>query len=159
MTRETCGRCLTRRCCEFSLFFLVCVGRRLQSSSTLNRTGSIATFFGHVPWLGVYVGKIPAATGNLMVLLNNCADRVKARLKRGSEKKDLFHYLVRPRGCSVQPSPRLKHSPHTLSNRTTRTCQTRPRPRCSSSLTMACLRSSRERTRPRARSRASRTVS
>ena len=66
---------------------------------------SIATFFGHVPWLGVYVGKIPAATGNLMVLLNNCADRVKARLKRGSEKKDLFHYLASrlsfPYRCAV----------------------------------------------------------
>ena len=73
----------------------------------LDSTCSIATFFGHVPWLGVYVGKIPAATGNLMVLLNNCADRVKARLKRGSEKKDLFHYLVRPRACSVRPSPQL----------------------------------------------------
>ncbi|KAM5537036.1 hypothetical protein V8D89_009365 [Ganoderma adspersum] len=53
----------------------------------------IATLFGHVPWLGVYLGKIPAATGNLVVLLNACAERTAARLKRGSEKKDLFHYL------------------------------------------------------------------
>ncbi|KAM5536735.1 hypothetical protein V8D89_009574 [Ganoderma adspersum] len=53
----------------------------------------IATFFGHVPWLGMYFGKIPAATGNLVVLLNACAERTAARLKRGSEKKDLFHYL------------------------------------------------------------------
>ena len=49
-----------------------------------------------MPWLGVYLGKIPAATGNLVVLLNACAERKIARLKRGSEKKDLFHYLVRP---------------------------------------------------------------
>ena len=96
MTRGTYGRCLTRRCCEFSLFFRVCVGRRLQSSSTLNRTGSIATFFGHVPWLGVYMGKIPAVTGNLVVLLNDCVKRTTARLARGSEQKDLFHYLVSP---------------------------------------------------------------
>ncbi|KAI1791471.1 high nitrogen upregulated cytochrome P450 monooxygenase 2 [Ganoderma leucocontextum] len=53
----------------------------------------IASFFGHVPWLGMYFGKIPAATGNLVVLLNSCAERTTARLKRGSEKKDLFHYL------------------------------------------------------------------
>ena len=51
--------------------------------------------FGHVPWLGMYFGKIPAATGNLVVLLNACAERTAARLKRWSEKKDLFHYLVR----------------------------------------------------------------
>ena len=51
-------------------------------------------FFGHVPWLGVYVGKIPAASGNLAALLNDGAQRVTARLKRGSETKDLFHYLV-----------------------------------------------------------------
>ena len=55
---------------------------------------SIATFFGNVPWLGVYVGKIPAVTGNLMVLLNRCAECVKARLQRGSGRKDLFYYLV-----------------------------------------------------------------
>ena len=50
-----------------------------------------------MPWLGVYVGKIPAATGNLVVLLNNCVTRTTARLSRGSEQKDLFHYLVRSR--------------------------------------------------------------
>ncbi|EJF55985.1 high nitrogen upregulated cytochrome P450 monooxygenase 2 [Dichomitus squalens LYAD-421 SS1] len=53
----------------------------------------ISTFLGHVPWLGVHFGKIPAATGNLNILLNNCAECVKARLKRGSQRKDLFHYL------------------------------------------------------------------
>ena len=57
---------------------------------------SIATFFGHVPWLGVYVGKIPGATGSLEVLLSNSIQRATARLKRGSERKDLFHYLVSP---------------------------------------------------------------
>ncbi|RDX41687.1 high nitrogen upregulated cytochrome P450 monooxygenase 2 [Lentinus brumalis] len=53
----------------------------------------IATFFGHMPWLGVYIGKIPAATGNLNILLNRCIECTVARVKKGSEKKDLFHYL------------------------------------------------------------------
>ena len=57
---------------------------------------SIATFFGHLPWLGVYVGKIPAATGNLMKLLNYCVACATARVQRGSKTKDLFHYLVWP---------------------------------------------------------------
>ena len=55
---------------------------------------SIATFFGHLPWLGVYVGKIPAATGNLNKLLNHCVACAIARVQRGSKTKDLFHYLV-----------------------------------------------------------------
>ncbi|PIL26706.1 cytochrome P450 [Ganoderma sinense ZZ0214-1] len=61
--------------------------------SVLEEAMFIATFFGHMPWLGVYIGKIPAATGNLVVLLNNCVKCTTARLTRGSEKKDLFHYL------------------------------------------------------------------
>ncbi len=56
---------------------------------------SIATLFGHVPWLGVYVGKIPAATGNLSILLNRCAECAATRVKKGSAEKDLFYYLVR----------------------------------------------------------------
>ena len=56
---------------------------------------SIATFFGHVPWLGVYISKIPALTGNLALLLNHCVNFTTARVEKGSEKKDLFHYLVR----------------------------------------------------------------
>ena len=55
----------------------------------------IATFFGQLPWLGIYVGKIPGATGNLKILLDHCISFTNARVKRGSEKKDLFHYLVR----------------------------------------------------------------
>ena len=56
-----------------------------------------------MPWLGVYVGKIPAATGNLSILLNRCIECATARVQKGSEKKDLFPYLVRP-FCSF-PTP------------------------------------------------------
>ncbi|PIL25582.1 hypothetical protein GSI_11329 [Ganoderma sinense ZZ0214-1] len=59
----------------------------------VGETMFIMTFFGHVQWLGMYFNKIPAATGNLGVLLNACADCVAARLKRDSEKRELFHYL------------------------------------------------------------------
>ena len=67
----------------------------LRTRLSERRSDSIATFFGHMPWLGVYVGKIPALTGNLKVLFNNSVERATARLKRGSERKDLFYYLVR----------------------------------------------------------------
>ncbi|RDX42087.1 cytochrome P450 [Lentinus brumalis] len=59
----------------------------------LNDGMFIATLFGHVPWLGVYVGKIPAATGNLSILLNRCAECAATRVKKGSAEKDLFYYL------------------------------------------------------------------
>ncbi|KAI0687969.1 high nitrogen upregulated cytochrome P450 monooxygenase 2 [Cerioporus squamosus] len=65
----------------------------------------IATFFGHLPWLGVYVGKIPAATGNLIILLNRCVECTAARVKKGSEKKDLFHYLNQEDLPDAQPVP------------------------------------------------------
>ena len=55
----------------------------------------ISTFFGQMPWLGIYIGKIPGATGNLKVLLDRCVSFTIARVKRASEKKDLFYYLVR----------------------------------------------------------------
>ena len=48
-----------------------------------------------MPWLGVYVGKIPGATGNLQILLDHCVRFTTARVQRGSDTKDLFHYLVR----------------------------------------------------------------
>ncbi|RPD52781.1 cytochrome P450 [Lentinus tigrinus ALCF2SS1-7] len=65
----------------------------------------IATFFGHLPWLGVYIGKIPAATGNLSILLNRCVECATARVKKGSEKKDLFHYLNQEDLPNLPPPP------------------------------------------------------
>ena len=94
-----------------------------------------------MPWLGVYVGKIPAATGNLSILLNRCIECATARVQKGSEKKDLFHYLVRPFHPSLTPSPHaLAHlrpptdtnRSHSHQHRTKKTYQTRPRRRCSS---------------------------
>ncbi|KAH9937927.1 high nitrogen upregulated cytochrome P450 monooxygenase 2 [Epithele typhae] len=54
---------------------------------------AIATFFGHAPWLAIYVAKIPGATGNFKIFLDYCISFTMTRLKRGSEHKDLFHYL------------------------------------------------------------------
>ncbi|KAI0755286.1 high nitrogen upregulated cytochrome P450 monooxygenase 2 [Daedaleopsis nitida] len=65
----------------------------------------LATFIGHVPWLGVYIGKIPAATGNLIILLNSCMECAVERVKRGSKTKDLFHYLNQEDLADVPPPP------------------------------------------------------
>ena len=55
---------------------------------------SSSTFLSHVPWLGVNLGNIPAVVEPINILMRRCQELAKARLSRGSEKHDLFHYLV-----------------------------------------------------------------
>ena len=55
---------------------------------------SISTFLGHVPWLGIYLGYIPSFSANIRAFIDYCAQQVQRRIKHGSVKKDLFHYLV-----------------------------------------------------------------
>ncbi|KAH9919212.1 cytochrome P450 [Epithele typhae] len=52
-----------------------------------------AMAIGHAPGLAIYVAKIPGATGNFKIFLDYCISFTMTRLKRGSEHKDLFHYL------------------------------------------------------------------
>ena len=51
-------------------------------------------FLGHVPWLGVYLGKIPSATGPMKMMQDNGRRLARERLERGSKTRDLYHYLV-----------------------------------------------------------------
>ncbi|RPD52947.1 high nitrogen upregulated cytochrome P450 monooxygenase 2 [Lentinus tigrinus ALCF2SS1-7] len=53
----------------------------------------IATFLGHVPWLSIYIGYIPGAAGPLNKLLASGAAFARKRVARGSQTRDLFHYL------------------------------------------------------------------
>ena len=49
----------------------------------------------------MYVGKSPGTAGNLQILLDHCVRFTTARVQRGSNMKDLFHYLVRvPSVCA-----------------------------------------------------------
>ena len=69
---------------------------------------SPATFLGHVPWLGVYMGKVPAAADQLQKLMAYCRTRAQKRLERSPVlKKDLFHYLVCDIFCVREWSPRI----------------------------------------------------
>ncbi|KAI0711780.1 high nitrogen upregulated cytochrome P450 monooxygenase 2 [Cerioporus squamosus] len=52
-----------------------------------------ATFFAKVPWLGVYVGRIPGAARPLQTLHAISRKLVSERLKIGTKSRDLFHYL------------------------------------------------------------------
>ncbi|TFK79961.1 high nitrogen upregulated cytochrome P450 monooxygenase 2 [Polyporus arcularius HHB13444] len=61
--------------------------------SVLSEGMTAMTFFGHVPWLGVYFGFLPAATRPIKSLLAACKGLVKQRMQRGSRTRDLFHYL------------------------------------------------------------------
>ncbi|OBZ68837.1 hypothetical protein A0H81_11384 [Grifola frondosa] len=72
----------------------------------LLETGMIPSFsFGHVPWLGVYVGKIPMVAGTLKQFIIFGRKRTEERIKNGSLSRDLFHYLNNEDGAEkTQPS-------------------------------------------------------
>ncbi|KAH9925355.1 cytochrome P450 [Epithele typhae] len=53
----------------------------------------MATVFGHLPWLGILLGYVPAVVAPVTALIDRCAEFARARVKRGSSKPDLFHYL------------------------------------------------------------------
>ncbi|KAI0706673.1 high nitrogen upregulated cytochrome P450 monooxygenase 2 [Earliella scabrosa] len=53
----------------------------------------LSHLFAHLPWLGVYVGKIPGAAGSLDTLFSFAREFASQRLRHGSASPDLFHYL------------------------------------------------------------------
>ncbi|RPD68207.1 high nitrogen upregulated cytochrome P450 monooxygenase 2 [Lentinus tigrinus ALCF2SS1-7] len=52
-----------------------------------------ATFLAQVPWLGLYVARIPAAMKALDAFLQLGKDFAMRRIEKGSTTPDLFHYL------------------------------------------------------------------
>ncbi|KAH9852366.1 high nitrogen upregulated cytochrome P450 monooxygenase 2 [Lenzites betulinus] len=52
-----------------------------------------STFISHVPWLGPYVGRIPAVSSAQAQMIAYTKQLVLQRLRRGTALKDLFHYL------------------------------------------------------------------
>ncbi|KAM5536736.1 hypothetical protein V8D89_009575 [Ganoderma adspersum] len=59
----------------------------------LERSARNATFFGHVPWFGVMLGRVPFLMSGSKDFLGKCKDSAARRLQRGSVTRDLFHYL------------------------------------------------------------------
>ncbi|KAI9068086.1 high nitrogen upregulated cytochrome P450 monooxygenase 2 [Trametes sanguinea] len=52
------------------------------------------TFLSHVPYLGVYCGRLPILRPAVDHLLSYSMKLVRDRLERGSKVKDIFHYLA-----------------------------------------------------------------
>ncbi|KAI0355826.1 high nitrogen upregulated cytochrome P450 monooxygenase 2 [Trametes cingulata] len=65
-----------------------------------------ATCTSHVPWLGPYLGSIPLLTAGQSRLSAYCKQAVLQRLSRGSQSKDIFHYL-NEEDQPERPSPPL----------------------------------------------------
>ncbi|KAI0641498.1 high nitrogen upregulated cytochrome P450 monooxygenase 2 [Trametes meyenii] len=61
--------------------------------ATMETSWPAATFLGNVPWLGPYVGYLPAASASVNRMLSYCRTFTLERIKRGSIRKDVFHYL------------------------------------------------------------------
>ena len=57
-----------------------------------------------MPWLGIYVGKIPAVAASIKELRAFSGASVKQRMEHGSKRRDLYHYLV----SSNQSRPRQR---------------------------------------------------
>ena len=66
---------------------------------TLDR---FSTFFGHVPWLGILVARLPGLGSLLHALMAFAYKRTDERLRRGSKSRDIFYYIVRARWTCVQ---------------------------------------------------------
>ncbi|PIL29990.1 cytochrome P450 [Ganoderma sinense ZZ0214-1] len=59
----------------------------------LKKTATTATFFGHVPWFGILLGRIPWVFLGNKAFLATCRNNAARRLARGTQTPDLFHYL------------------------------------------------------------------
>ena len=53
-----------------------------------------AAFLGNVPWLGSYLGQIPALVRPLHTFVTHGKNAMVKRMARGSTIRDLFHHLV-----------------------------------------------------------------
>ncbi|TBU46359.1 high nitrogen upregulated cytochrome P450 monooxygenase 2 [Dichomitus squalens] len=60
---------------------------------------------GHCPWLGIYLGYVPFAARLMKQLLDYGEERVLARVKNGSLKRDIFYYLNNEDGAEKEAPP------------------------------------------------------
>ncbi|KAI0355856.1 high nitrogen upregulated cytochrome P450 monooxygenase 2 [Trametes cingulata] len=74
---------------------------------TLKEGMPAATFLSHVPWLAIYFGSIPVVSARVMRLLSHCREYTLQRIRRGTVRKDIFHYLSNEDQPGVD-SPPLK---------------------------------------------------
>ncbi|OSC97576.1 high nitrogen upregulated cytochrome P450 monooxygenase 2 [Trametes coccinea BRFM310] len=62
-------------------------------------------FMSHVPYLGLYVARLPGVSSTIYRLLSYSKSMVLNRIKRGSERKDIFHYLNHEDQPDMPPPP------------------------------------------------------
>ncbi|PIL28305.1 cytochrome P450 [Ganoderma sinense ZZ0214-1] len=53
----------------------------------------IAFHLGQLPWLGIYLGYVPGASGPVNIVLEHSRTLTKKRIAEGSSTRDLFYYL------------------------------------------------------------------
>nr|BED42936.1 cytochrome P450 monooxygenase [Trametes versicolor] len=59
----------------------------------LDHSFPAATFTSQVPWLGPYLGRVPSIAAAQAQLMAYCHKLTLSRIERGSDHKDIFHYL------------------------------------------------------------------
>ncbi|CDO69439.1 hypothetical protein BN946_scf184791.g34 [Trametes cinnabarina] len=68
----------------------------------------LTAFMSHVPYLGLYFAHMPIIGATVNRLLSYSKSLVLERIKRGSERKDIFHYLNNEDRPDLPPTP-VKH--------------------------------------------------
>ena len=86
-----------------------------------------ATFFGHVPWFGILLGRIPWVFLGNKAFLATCRNNAARRLARGTQTPDLFHYLVSALFSHSPPSSPAITDVYAHAHRATRTSRARGR--------------------------------
>ncbi|KAI0632330.1 high nitrogen upregulated cytochrome P450 monooxygenase 2 [Trametes polyzona] len=61
--------------------------------TTMGAGAPPATFIGHIPWFGLYAARIPFISKHGKRMGAHCRAFTARRIERGSERKDIFHYL------------------------------------------------------------------
>ncbi|KAI0822334.1 high nitrogen upregulated cytochrome P450 monooxygenase 2 [Trametes gibbosa] len=61
--------------------------------TTMGAGAPPATFIGHVPWFGLYAAKLPFMSKHGKRMGVHCREFTLRRIQRGSQRKDVFHYL------------------------------------------------------------------
>nr|BED42935.1 cytochrome P450 monooxygenase [Trametes versicolor] len=67
-----------------------------------------ATFIGHVPWFGMYAARLPFMSRHGKRMGVHCREFTLRRLQRGSERKDVFHYLSNEDLPDRAPPPEIQ---------------------------------------------------
>ena len=92
------------------MVFSSCSGRELRKRfffccwHKLNSFCSMMVVYAHMPWVAQLAKHLPAVSNKVLELRAMARNRAAERYKAGSQRKDLFYYLVRVYLPALRPA-------------------------------------------------------